>query len=166
MQNLHKSFQMPTQWATICNDFNQYSDKIRNDPHNPLHWINRAKFLLNEYPEPKKQWPILAVGDEYKVYKFFCDPAFRTQNTMYPLSEEELKVLKVRACDFLVAASLELGATKDTINYAPCMSNITREYIQGLEANNMLLWKPQSYPWTSAHYNDREHYLWEIKEEF
>jgi SET domain len=152
---------MPTQLATIRKDFKHYTDKIKKNPHNPLNWITRANFFLGKYPEPKNQWPFLAVGDAYKAYQYFCDQSFRVVHEFKHIPDQTLQSLKGQACNILVPALLELGATIDAKQFVDDMtvplSTKHRRVLKGQAKKGSM--KRQRYPWIPASYMHRENYL-------
>lgn len=113
---------MPTQLTTIRKDFKHYTEKIKKDPHNPLNWIIRAIFFLRKYPEIKNQWPLLAVGDAYKAYQYFCNQSFRVVHKFEHIPNQKLQNLKGQACNILVPALLELGAAIEAKQFVDGMT--------------------------------------------
>ncbi|QDS69553.1 hypothetical protein FKW77_007852 [Venturia effusa] len=164
---------MPTQLRRICQDFEEYTKRIRKAPHDPQVWLSRAVWFAG-YGVPyirENHWPLLAAADAYKVYKWFSCPKFRRENHLYDIPGAELRETKLQACRILVKALLDLKdiqraryyVKEEGIYESLCKEDQSR-LRRPLSEDYRPKMRAQQYPWIPARFMDRTRYLHNIRE--
>jgi hypothetical protein len=157
---------MATPLSTIRKDFETFTARIEDNPQHPDVWITRAKYFLNAYPD--RTWPLLAVGDAYKAYKF-CEPWFRNVHKLESVSLEQLKISKGNACNVLVPALLALEAIEDANKYVDEMTDgLSKEHRHLLFSSRKHkgVMKRQKFEFAPYRYFDRRNHLLAISRDF
>ncbi|TLD36014.1 hypothetical protein E2P81_ATG02903 [Venturia nashicola] len=163
---------MPTPMAKIRKEYKNHTDKIKENPHDPKNWNERAKWFnqgCQGEGDEKNRWPFLAAGDAYKVHEWFCDAKFRRQNGLYLIPDGELIEMKLDAWKILVQALLDLGDVEMAKAYYGSLGSPLGEE-GGIKINRPLefyrpIMRNHRYAWIPAPFMDRKKYLKTIKED-